>query len=269
MIKKLLFVGIVLSSFIVLADSNIILKIGNNTITEDNIKLKKILIDNLFKRKYHRLPGPDDKKRVNAIELKWQKYKLYKVVKRLIMKKIKSKYYNKILTPDVISQYVKKNKEYAKDRIRRKMIFLAAADYIKKSKEEKKYEIAYEKYKKLGMGFSYKFFRSNVDNKNFLIFLRRQVNELSKEGITEGEKKSLFKKNLPAYIMSELSAKDEKIKQHLQLAKGHSCNYKELLYEKWLVEQGNKMGIKIYDSRYGSSLKEILNIYKFMQDLKI
>jgi cell division protein FtsB len=259
-IKTFLFSGIILSNLIVAAESNIILKIGNNTITEDDIKLKKVMINNLFKREYGRQPGVDDKKLLNAIKLKWQKFMLFKAVRRIIMKEIKSKYYDKILTPDTINQYVIKNRKNTKEDINSHTMFLAAADYIKKSKEKDKYEIAYKKYKKLGIGNSYKFFKSAVVNEHYLNFLRMKIKELSANGLSNSQKDMIFRQKLPDYIVNELSAKDKKIKQHLQRTKANNRNYKSSLYMKWFTEQGDQMGVKIFDSRYGSSLKEILNL---------
>lgn len=142
------------------------------------------------------------------MNFKWQKLMLYQMVHRIIMAEIKGKYYNKILTPDIIKEYLLKNRKDVKEDINRDMMFLEAADYIKKSKEKDKYKIAYEKYKKKGIGHGYKFFKSSVGNENYLKFLRARIKRLSDGTMSNGEKYMLFMQKLPDYILNELSKKD-------------------------------------------------------------
>lgn len=50
MFKTLIFAGIILSNLTVVAESNIILKMGNNTITEDKLKPKTEIINSILKK---------------------------------------------------------------------------------------------------------------------------------------------------------------------------------------------------------------------------
>lgn len=260
--KKLLFLEIILIllfPILVNASNKKILQIGNNIITEDDVKLKEIQIENLFKQKYHRLPTTNDNKDIESIQLNYQKLKLFKVASNLIMKEVRNKYYDKIIKPEVIAKHLDANKRNINDDINRDTMFLAAVDYVKKSEEKDKYEIAYKKYRKLGMENSYDFFKSAVNNEKYLELLRSRIRERSTNGISQINKDRIFEQRLFDYIVNELGEKDKEIKEHLRLAEKHGCNYKDLLYIQWFIDQGNKMGVEIFDLRYGHSLKDILN----------
>ena len=63
---------------------------------------------------------------------------------------------------------------------------------------------------------------------------------------------------LPKYVLHQLSTHDATTKEHIKLAEKHKCNFNDMLYMKWLIDEGNKMNFKVFDKQYGVSLKEIL-----------
>ena len=258
MVKKLLFIAFVLSGFITLADNNIILKIGNDTITEDNVKLKEIQIENLFKQKYHRLPDAGDQELINAIEFEWKKKKLVLLLYKIIKENIKSRYYDKVVTPVVINQYIKEHKGDCEERIKSYAALLAASDYIKESTEKDKFRIAYDKYNKMGMMGSYEFFKNNIEKEHYIKFIKEELAERTTNSITNAEKDRIFEQRFPDYIVNELGEKDKEIKEHSRLSEKHGCNYKDILYIQWFIDQGNKMGVEIFDLRYGNVMPHSL-----------
>ena len=221
----------------------------------------KTLIEAMFKQKYKRKPGLDDKKLVEAITFKCQKFMLFEHINKVIMQELKRKFLKEVLTPDVISLFLKNNRRNIKEDLKSDMAFLEAADYVQKSTEKNKYEIAYKKYKKKGISNSFKFFKSAVSNKDYLNFLKSRIKNMSTNSISNRDKDMLFKQHLPDFVCRTLSLNDESIKKHIELAEKHKCNYKELLLVKWYIEQGNKMGVKVYNPRYGGSLQDIMMPY--------
>ena len=72
------------------------------------------------------------------------------------------------------------------------------------------------------------------------------------------QKTALFRQKLPKYVLHQLSTHDATTKEHIKLSEKHKCNFNDMLYMKWFIDEGNKMNFKVFDKQYGVSLKEIL-----------
>lgn len=261
MINKYFFSIFLLIVFIInVKANNLILEIGQHKISQEDIKLKKTTIKNIFKAKYGRenTQNIDDSNAIKKITFAYTKIKLKEKVYRLVLTSIKKEYYSKVITPKAIQEYISKTRKLVSEDIKCDQMFLEACEYIKKSKEPKKYEIAYKKYKKKGYIGSFKFFKSAVKSEAFVKMTRKDLKNLIDKTVSESEKNSLFTQQLPSYVIGMLSKESKEVSEHVKLSKKHHCNYTSILYMNWFLSQGKKMGFKIFNKQYGSSLKEIL-----------
>ncbi len=107
MINKYFFSIFLLIVFIInVKANNLILEIGQHKISQEDIKLKKTTIKNIFKAKYGRenTQNIDDSNAIKKITFAYTKIKLKEKVYRLVLTSIKKEYYSKVITPKAIQE---------------------------------------------------------------------------------------------------------------------------------------------------------------------
>lgn len=255
---KMFFTICLLAGFVVLANGKDIIKIGNETITEEDITPTKLVVNKAFEKKCDRFPNANDSKIVHFGDFELQQKKLISLLCKIIDKDIKSRYFDRIVTDEVLKRYISEHDKDINEDIARYSMFLAAADEVKKSPEKDKCRIVFDKYKKMGLTNSYNFFQSAVENEAYLKHLRLTVGRLQNKVVSDEEKNMIFKQMLMEYVIDELSSKDSAVKTHLNLDQKHSCGFRENIYMRWYITQGENMGVKILDARFGNSLQRVL-----------
>ena len=255
---KMFFAICFLACFVILANGKDIIKIGNETISEEDITPTKLVVDKVFEKRYNRSPNANDTKIMDFLKFELQQKKLISLLCKIIDKDIKNRYFDRIVTDEVLKRYIREHGKDKNEDLTRYSMFLAAADEVKKSSEKNKYRVIYDKYEKKGLTNSYKFFQSAVENEAYLKHLRLTIERLQNKVVSAGEKNMIFMQMLRAYVIDELSEQDPAVKAHLVLDQKHSCGFRENIYMRWYITQGENMGVKVLDARFGNSLQRIL-----------
>ena len=214
----------------------------------------------LFYEKFGVVPSPNNPEELKSLKYNLRLYKLKTILTNEILQNMEKKYFNEVVPQQIINDLLQKNQKIIAEDIEHDRLFLEAHKELTASQlpDEKKYQLIYEKYHKMGLKNSFDFFKSSITNDNYIKFINERLKSYSLDNISQKQKTALFRQRLPEYVLRQLAARDATIKEHIKLAEKHKCNFSDLLYMKWFIDEGNKMEFKIFDKQYGRSLKEIL-----------
>ena len=247
MLKFILFIFVIILSQCLNAQK--IIQIGSNTIEEKDIKPSQRKISIILKK------NKKDAKEIIHISTK---LKLALLLNRFLYEQLENKFFSKLVSKQDIDKLQVQTKAIARDRAQRYQALLKAINYINNSKDKEKYKIAYEKYLKTPLICSYDSFKSNCENKNYVDFVKKQVQRNQSGKIPKILISAMFKKKLEDYILKTSSQNNPQIAEHIKLSTLHSCNFKNKLIRSWLIEEAGNIGYKIYTDKYGNNLADIL-----------
>ena len=92
---KMFFAICFLACFVILANGKDIIKIGNETISEEDITPTKLVVDKVFEKKYNRSPNANETKIIDFLKFELQQKKLISLLCKIIDKDIKNRYYDR------------------------------------------------------------------------------------------------------------------------------------------------------------------------------
>ena len=238
----------------------LVVEISNCKIYDHQLKKSDKLAPQLFYKKFGFLPSSNTTEGLESLKHNLRLYKLKTIITNKILQNLEKKYFNKVVTQEDINDFLLKNQRNIAEDIKHDRLFLEAYKELKTSQlsDEKKYKLIYEKYHKMGLKNSFNFFKSSISNEDYIKFINERLKSYSLDNISQMQKTALFRQKLPKYVLHQLSTHDATTKEHIKLAEKHKCNFNDMLYMKWFIDEGNKMNFKVFDKQYGVSLEEIL-----------
>ena len=261
MIKNPIGFIFIISIFCQFLYSEEVFSIKDKIIYEKEILPSDETVISFFKKTTGRFPNEkdeNDKEKLLKIKYSIAKLQLASIANKYVFQQLKNIYYTKVVNQEDIDALNPQISEMSDFNMKRNTSMLKAVEYIQKSNSESKYQEAFDKFLKENNYCGLDFFKNNCHNKDWIDFLKKQLEDAKSKKIPAIFTDNLFREKLSAFAISEMVKQDKDVAVHLKLAEKHKCNYKDMVVKLWMIQEINKMTYNIYMDKYGNRLEDIL-----------